>query len=514
MGTAIINTLVISCAVAVVICAWKVVNTLWVRPKKLEKYLRKQGFKGNNYKVLFGDMKEFSMMLDMAKSKPIKQWGGGDDVLRRVLPFPHHALQKYGKNFIIWFGWKPRVHIMEPELIKDVLMNSNDFLKRRHNPLVKFIVPGLVSYDGDKWSKHRRLLNPAFHVHKLKNMSPDFQLSCRKMIEKWGMMVSSKGSHELDVWPDVQALTCDVIARTSFGSTYEEGAQIFELLNEQAELVASTIQSLYIPGMRFLPTKRNKRIKAIEKEVELLLRRIIDNKLKAMKARESNDDNLLGMMLESKIKDVDHHGMTINELMDECKLFYFAGQETTATLLVWTMILLSKHQEWQSRAREEVLNVFRNKSLDFDGLNRLYVVTMIIHEVLRLYPPAVGLPRRINRDITVRGRTLPSGTEVHVPVILLHYDEENWGADVKEFKPERFSGGVSKAVKNQVAYLPFGWGPRICIGQNFAMLEAKVALSMILKNFSFEVSPSYVHAPHTVFTLQPQYGAQLILHKL
>ncbi|KAI3729370.1 hypothetical protein L6452_18026 [Arctium lappa] len=147
--------------------------------------------------------------------------------------------------------------------------------------------------------------------------------------------------------------------------------------------------------------------------------------------------------------------MTIDEVMDECKLFYFAGQETTASLLVWMMILLSKHQEWQSRAREEVLNVFRNKSLDLDGLNHLYVVTMIIHEVLRLYPPAVGLPRRINRDITVRGRTLPSGTEVRVPVMLLHYDEETWGADVKEFKPKRFSGGVSKAVKNQVTYLPF-----------------------------------------------------------
>ncbi|KAJ9541215.1 hypothetical protein OSB04_027721 [Centaurea solstitialis] len=488
---AIINTLAISCALAVVLCAWKVVNTLWVRPKKLEKYLKKQGFNGNSYKVLYGDTKEFSSMLNMAKSKPIKQCGvGDDDVVRRVLPFPHHVLQKHGKNFVIWFGWKPRVHIMEPELIKDVLMNSNDFVKTRTNPHTKLIVTGVVSYNGDKWSKHRRLLNPAFNVHKL------------------------KGSHELDVWPDLQALTYDVIARSSFGSSYEEGAQIFELLKEQSELVASTFQSLYVPGMRFLPTKRNKRMKAIEKEVELLLRSIIDTKLKAMKGKESNDDNLLGMLLESKINDGDHQGMTINEIMDECKLFYFAGQETTASLLVWTMILLSKHQEWQSRAREEVLNVFKNKSPDFDGLNHLNVVTMIIHEVLRLYPPAVGLIRRINRDITVRGRTLPSGTEIGLPVMLLHYDEETWGADAKEFKPERFSGGVSKAVKNQVTYFPFGWGPRICIGQNFAMLEAKLALSMILKSFSFEVSPSYVHAPYNTFTLRPQYGAQLILRKL
>ena len=116
-------------------------------------------------------------------------------------------------------------------------------------------------------------------------------------------------------------------------------------------------------------------MKAIEKEVKLLLRNIIDTKLTAMKARESNDDDLLGIMLESKIKDGDHQGMTISEIMDECKLFYFAGQETTASLLVWTMILLSKHQEWQSRAREEVLNVFQNESLDFDGLNHLNVVS-------------------------------------------------------------------------------------------------------------------------------------------
>ncbi|KAJ9541261.1 hypothetical protein OSB04_027767 [Centaurea solstitialis] len=511
---AIINTIVISCALAVVLCVWKVVNTLWVRPKKLEEYLRKQGFNGNSYKLLFGDMKEMSSMVKMANSKPIKEWGVGDDVLRRVLPFPHHLLQKYGKNFIIWFGWKPRVHIMEPDLIKDVLMNSNDFPKTKTNPRAKFIVTGVLSYDGDKWSKHRRLLNPAFHVHKLKNMSPAFQLCCGKMIEKWGMMVSSKGFHELDVWPDLQALTYDVIARTSFGSSYEEGAQIFELLKEQTQLVASTFQSIYVPGMRFLPTKRNKRMKAIEKEVELLLRGIIDTKLKAMKGRESNDDNLLGIMLESKIKDGDHQGMTINEIMEECKLFYFAGQETTASLLVWTMILLSKHQEWQSRAREEVLNVFQNKSLDIDGLNHLNVVTMIIHEVLRLYPPAVGLARLVSRDIIVGGRNLPSGTEIGIPVMLLHYDEETWGADAKEFKPERFSGGVSKAVKNQATYLPFGWGPRICIGQNFAMLEVKIALSMILKSFSFEVSPSYVHAPYIVFALRPQYGAQLILRKL
>ena len=119
---------------------------------------------------------------------------------------------------------------------------------------------------------------------------------------------------------------------------------------------------------------------AIDKKVKHSIRGIIDNKLKAMEAGESNNRDLLGIMLESNMKEVEEHqnknlGMTIDEIIEECKLFYFAGQETTSSLLVWTMVLLSKHQEWQSRAREEVLNVLGDKNMDLDGLNHLKVVS-------------------------------------------------------------------------------------------------------------------------------------------
>ncbi|KAJ1379511.1 Cytochrome P450 [Sesbania bispinosa] len=422
---------------------------------------------------------------------------------------------------LIWWIWSALNWVwFRPKSIEKRLKQQG-LQGNSYRPLVgdirdMLLASGFANYDGDKWAKHRRIVSPAFNVEKLKLLVPIFCQCCDDMISKLESVVSSSnGSCELDIWPFVQNVSSDVLARAGFGSSYQEGKRVFELQREMLQHTMTLFKFAFIPGYRFLPTYTNRRMKAIDKEIRGSLMGIINRRLKAMDAGEPTNNDLLGILLESNYKESEKSnsggGMSLRDVVEEVKLFYLAGQEANAELLVWTMLILSKHPDWQAKAREEVFKVFGNEKPDYDKLGQLKIVSMILQESLRLYPPVVMFARYLRKDAKLGELTIPAGVELVVPVSILHQEKEFWGDDAGEFKPERFSEGVSKATNGKVSYLPFGWGPRLCIGQNFGLLEAKIALSMILRHFSLELSPSYTHAPSFIITLQPERGAHIIL---
>ncbi|KAK4854265.1 hypothetical protein QYF36_021272 [Acer negundo] len=513
--TTLITTLLISSASLVLYGLMRVVYVVWWRPKSLEKQLRQQGIKGTSFNLLQfrgGDMKKMAKVYKETWSKPMPL---NHHIAPYVLPYFHQMVQKYGKASLSWIQSRPRVLLADPELSRLILSDkSGHIIKPPVNPLAEILQKGVATLEGEKWAKRRKLITPAFHLENLKGMVPAFSSCCVDLINKWKKSISASGTCEIDVAPEFQNFAGDVIARTAFGSCFEEGKMIFELQKEQLVLSLEAFQSIYFPGLRFIPTKKNQRRYSIDKVIRETLQDMIRKREQAMQVNgEFGNNDLLDLLLQCK--EQSGNDLTIEDIIEECKLFYIAGQGTSANWLTWTMIVLSMHKNWQEKAREEVLRTCGKNVPNIENLNHLKIVSMVINEVLRLYPPVIALLRHTIKKTNIGGMSIPSGVDIWLPTLFFHHDPEYWGEDAGEFKPERFAQGVSKATKDQQnAFYPFGWGPRFCLGQTFFMIEAKMALAMILQTFSFELSPSYTHSPFIVNTLQPQHGAPIILHQL
>ncbi|XP_074273550.1 cytochrome P450 CYP72A219-like [Silene latifolia] len=472
--------------IAITFLAWHFIDSLWLRPKKLEHFLRKQGFGGNSYRRINGDLAEITQMTQSALSKPMSFLS--HDLPSRLAPFLQQTVNQHGENSFVWYGRKPKVNIMKPEFIREIFMKYDVFRKQPPGTRSSF---GLVLRDGEDWAKVRKIINPAFHMDKLKNMLPLMEVSVDTMLCKWEEMIQGKEVIEVDVYSSLSSMAGDVIARTAFGSSYEEGKRLFELEHESLCLKFQVMRSIHnhIPGWRYLPTTVNRKIKKLDQETKELVKRLVDNKKRTIKGGDNTSkDDLLSIMLESNEKDIEENGLglSMEELIAECRLFLLAGKDTTASLLTWTLVLLTQHQDWQTKAREEVLQHFaKDKIPDFEGLTSLKIVNMILHETLRFYPPVPDLSRVIAQDTKLKSISLLHEMEVNIPTLLVHRDPKNWGDDVNEFNPSRFAKGVSSASNVPGSFMPFGGGPRVCIGQNFALLEAKLALAKILQRFTF-----------------------------
>uniref|UniRef100_M8BGY1 Secologanin synthase n=1 Tax=Aegilops tauschii TaxID=37682 RepID=M8BGY1_AEGTA len=485
-------------ALLVLAVSWAWEHLVW-RPYAIAKRHRAQGIHGPPYRFLKGSNEEVRRM--KAETADVVLDVRDHNYLPRVAPHFLKWRAQYGEPFLFWFGANPRICVFDYEMVRQILSSkSGHFPKNDAHPnVLELLGKGLVLVNGVDWVRHRRVIDPAFAMDKMKAMTKTMVSCAQCTFGVFEEQAAKNTNGEILVEFDkaVQGLTADIISHTAFGSSYKLGMEAFHAQKELQAIAISSLLNVQIPGFSYLPTRRNRLKWMLEKKLRSTLMCIINSRLASRGSGYGND--LLGLMLEACTTTEqggkqEQLSLSMDEILHECKTFFFAGYETTSILLTWTVFLLSVYPEWQERLREEM--------------------TMVLHEALRLYGPALFMQRKTITDMVVGAITIPKDHAVVIGAPFMHRDKKVWGEDADQFNPTRFANGVARAAKVPHALLAFSIGPRACIGQNFAMLEAKSVMATVLQKFSFTLSPTYVHAPADFLTLQPKFGLPVVMKLL
>ncbi|CAN8253765.1 unnamed protein product [Cochlearia groenlandica] len=490
---------------------WQSCWILFLQPRIVSRRFKKQGIYGPEYKFLYGNLPEMKKMKKEAKLTVLDP--NSNDIFPRVVPHYHHWMSQYGDTFLHWNGTKPTLCISDPELAKQILKSKFGFTAIPNTRPEVFLLfgKGLTFIEGDDWVRHRQILKPAFSVDKLK-IKTKLMVDCTlRMLEEWRKQRNGETVLKIEIRKEFHRLTGDVIATTAFGSSYVEGIELFRAQDELENYYVTSLTSVYISGTKYLPTPTNRQLWTLDKKVKDSIKRIIEERLSS----KNYGDDLLGIMLKASTSKEDEKKMSMDEIIEECRTFYFSGQGTTSIMLTWTTMLLSLHQDWQEKLREEVFNECgKDNPPNSDTFSKLKQMNMVLLESLRLYGPIIKMFREATQDMKVGSLEIPKGTNIIFPFLKMHSDKAIWGEDSKQFKPLRFENGVSRAANHPNALLAFSIGPKTCIAQNFAMMEAKTVLTLILQRFRLSISPEYKHAPVDHFNLYPQYGLPVILEPM
>ncbi|KAK4267986.1 hypothetical protein QN277_024695 [Acacia crassicarpa] len=501
------------------------VNASFLKPRSTRERLRKQGIDGPIPHIFLGNIPEIkSIQIQEAQSRSLHQVASP---ISHHWPFTifshlHKWRNQYGPICLYYGGRIQFLMVQDTELVKEVSCNTSlnlgkpSYLSKDFGPLFG---RGILSSSGPLWAHERKIISPQLYLDKVKGMVDLMVESTNIMLRDWEARIeSSKGGEvvaEMKIDEDLRSLSADIIARACFGSNYEKGQEIFTKLRLIQKLMSKS--PVGVPGLRYLPTRSNREIWRLEKEVNSMITRLVNQRLK-----EGDEQDLMQMIMEGATKRnedgggdlLSNHISRDKFIVDNCKNIFFAGHETTAVTASWALMLLAEHQDWQDRCRAEVLQVCGNGTFDATMLRSLKTVTMVIQETLRLYPPATFVIRTALQDITLGGISIPKGVNIQIPIPLLQQDPELWGPNAHMFNPQIFANGISEACKTPHAYLPFGIGSRVCAGQHLAMAELKVVLSLILLRFRFCLSPCYRHSPAFRLVIEPGEGVILRVSRI
>ena len=381
---------------------------------------------------------------------------------------------------IVRFRLGPRRYylVSDPDLIRDVLVTEHAHMVR--DPLVQEILErtlghGLLTSDGDYWKRQRRMIAPALHLRRVRGYADLMVQHALAAAERW------REGQEADVEKEMDQITLSIVT-----------AALFHVdANRHAATVASTLPALQEISRRqfdrpvqipdWLPTPERRR----QRELSGRLSRIVLDAIRARRASNADGDDLLTMMVQMVDAETGER-MTDEEIRAEVITFYLAGYETTALTLTYAWYEMARQPAIEARFHEELDQVLGGRPPVFDDFDRLVYTRMIFKEALRLYPPAYFMLRGVAEPIELGGHPIPEGSTLMISPFAMHRHPDLWD-DPEHFDPERFVGDAERDWP-KFKYFPFGGGPRICVGNQFALVEGPLLLATLGQHFRFELS--------------------------
>jgi cytochrome P450 len=404
------------------------------------------------------------------------------------------------------FFWKRTFFVNRPDAIKHILVdNATNYHKTEitRRLLEPGLGRGLLTSEDETWRRHRRTMAPAFDHRSILSYAPIMTETAEKLAAEWRDLADGA---EVDVANAMMRATLTIISRTMFSSDSDEIVDVIERNagRYQAEIRPGLSDMLELP-MWLSRLIDGKRSGAAFSEFD----RIIDRLMGAREhAGAAQPKDLLARLIAARDAETGG-GMTTQEVRNEVITIFMAGHETTALALTWTWYLLSQHPAVEAKLHAELDRVLGGRPPRHADLAALPFTRMVIDESMRLYPPAHTLSRTAMAKDVVLGRPIPKGSTILIVPWLLHRNPGLWDRP-ERFEPERFAPERARS-RHRFAYLPFGAGPRICIGAAFALAEACLILATLAQHYRLALKPGFPVEPQGLITLRPRHGMRMLL---
>jgi cytochrome P450 len=391
--------------------------------------------------------------------------------------------------------------VADPGCIEEILVKkAESFHKDRTSRLLSRVLGrGLLVNEGESWRRQRRLIQPAFHQRQLESYADLMVRAIARASDGW------RAGEVRNVHEEMMAVTMTIVAEALFGTDLsakaaEMGRTISELMEQFSRMLG--ISGRYQPPA-WVPTPANRRLSASARKVDTVILGVIE----ARRRSGATTDDLLSLLIRAR--DEDGGAMTDAQVRDEAMTLFLAGHETTALALTYALYLLAHNPPQQERLADELARVLQGKLPTLADLERLPFTEAVLLESMRLYPPAWGVGRQAMSEVEIGGWRYPKGTEFVISPWVVHRDGRGF-EDPEVFRPERWENDLARRLP-RFAYFPFGGGPRVCIGNRFAMMEAKLVLAVAAQRFRFAPTAETSLSLLPSATLRPRNGVRLRL---